>query len=202
MVILLGVLCRNGPIKRFLSETLISLYWSCNPPSLMPMWRISWVRVEIQYVFHLMILDDIERGDGCLVLTTHQTQYFPAGRSWFLNDLWSSLLKHVYYCNQGDERAWPGLNILENTAYILSNHKYQCYQMVTCESDCFLQSLRGELTQENERRRLPLDVLLAWGCITLLGSSASAIIWAITLYNNSLFSPPGFDHLDCPALLL
>ena len=71
----------------------------------------------------------------------------------------------------------------ENTAYILSNHKYQCYQMVTCESDCFLQSLRGELTQENERRRLPLDVLLAWGCITLLGSSASAIIGAITLYN-------------------
>ena len=65
-----------------------------------------------------------------------------------------------------------------------------------------LQSSRGELTQENGRRRLPLDVLLAWGCITLLGSSASAIIGAITLYNNSLFSPPGFDHLDCPALLL
>ena len=124
------------------------------------------------------------------------------GKSWFLNDLWSSLLKHVYYCNQGDERAWPGLYIFENTAYILSNHKYQCYQMVTCESDCFLQSLRGELTQENERRRLPLDVLLAWGCITLLGSSASAIIGAITLYDNSLFWPPGFDHPDCPALLL
>ena len=25
MVLLLGILCRNGPIKRFLSETLISL---------------------------------------------------------------------------------------------------------------------------------------------------------------------------------
>ena len=61
----------------------------------------------------------------------------------------------------------------------------------------------GELTQENERRRLPLDVLLAWGCIiTLLGSSASAIIGAITLYDNSLFWTPGFDHPDCPALLL
>ena len=83
----------------------------------------------------------------------------------------------------------------ENAAYILSNHKYQCYQMVTCESDCFLQSLRGELTQENEQRRLPLDVLLAWGCITLLGSSASAIIGAITLYNNSLFWPPGMAIL-------
>ena len=59
MVILLGVLCRNGRIKRFLSETLISLYWSCNPPSLMPMWRISWVRVEIQYVFHLMITESL-----------------------------------------------------------------------------------------------------------------------------------------------
>jgi len=31
MVILLGVLCRNGPIKRFLSENLISLTWSCQP---------------------------------------------------------------------------------------------------------------------------------------------------------------------------
>ena len=31
MVILLGVLCRNGPIKRFLSVTLISLTWSCHP---------------------------------------------------------------------------------------------------------------------------------------------------------------------------
>ena len=31
MVILLGVLFRSGPIKRFLSETLISLTWSCQP---------------------------------------------------------------------------------------------------------------------------------------------------------------------------
>ena len=30
MVILLGVLYRSGPIKRFLSETLISLTWSCH----------------------------------------------------------------------------------------------------------------------------------------------------------------------------
>ena len=31
MVILLGVLFRSGPIKRFLYETLISLTWSCQP---------------------------------------------------------------------------------------------------------------------------------------------------------------------------
>ena len=39
------------------------------------------------------ILDDIEGGDGNLVQTTHQAQYFPAGRSRFLKDLCITLIE-------------------------------------------------------------------------------------------------------------
>ena len=41
-------------------------------------------------------LDDIEGGDGYLVQTIHQAQYFPASRFLFLNDWWITIYENTF----------------------------------------------------------------------------------------------------------